>query len=75
MNATANMPDMGKKKPTPATQPVEDDGVQIAVRLVSNAMLRALDKVAKRAMRSRNLMINFIIEEYLKASGEWPPKS
>lgn len=82
MIAVANMPDVGKKKNNPPVDPVptlppveEDDGVQIALRLLTRSILRIIDAEAKHDRHSRNLMVNILLEEALKARGKWPPQS
>jgi hypothetical protein len=77
MSAVSTMPHVAKKKnnQVPVPPPVEEDeGVQVALRLFSKRLLRAVDDTASEERRSRNLMLNLLIEEALKARGKWPPK-
>jgi len=66
---------MAKKKPVPPPEPDNHKGVQRNLRIIDPRLLDAVDEAADGERRSRNLMLNILIEEALKARGLWPPKS
>lgn len=71
---------MSKRKP-PSSQsdPQPDssgDGVTpISLRIIDPRLLAAADRCAEHDRRSRNLMLNILLEEALTARGYWPPPS
>ncbi len=73
MSASATYEGMAKKTPKPADE--EPKSLQTNLRFFDLRLLDAVDRVAEKNRRSRNFMINLLLEEALKALGEWPPKS
>lgn len=65
---------MAKKKPVPEPVPDAHKGIQINLRVIDERLIAAVDKRAGRERRSRNLMLNILIERALEADGDWPPK-
>ncbi len=61
---------MAKKKP--ATEKTEEVR-QIIYRPDSQEIVDAIEGQAKKDRRSRNLMIQILLEEALRARGAWPP--
>ncbi len=68
---------MAKKKKAAQPAPAYIDphkGVQINFRVVDPRMLEITEQLAAKERRSRNFMLNLLVEQALTALGLWPPK-
>lgn len=74
MSQTATLLGMGRKKTAKhveQTPPADDPhkGFQINLRISEEFLLNEVDACARDEKRSRNSMLNFLIEEALRARG------
>lgn len=62
------MPFMAKQKPRP-----DRHLKRTASFRLNDAILRALDSLAERERRTKTVIIEMALEEYLAKAGLWPP--
>jgi hypothetical protein len=65
---------MTKKKPESTSEPDPETVTPILYRPLSWELVRAIDRVAKKLRRSRNMAMTILFEEALAARGELPPQ-